>query len=444
MESLKGAESQKVDQRKVGFRKPVLAIVLAGGRGERLGPLTESRCKPNVPFGKNRLVDFSLANVINSQVVNHTMVLTQYMSQGLSNHLNLFNYNSHVWDKWVNTVPAQHQPDDKSWYVGTANAVYQNREMIKKDNSDIVVILAADHIYKLDIRQVLQKHYEHKSEFTVCGIVIPKQEAANNFGVMEVNAKSRIIGFEEKPAHPKSFPNQPDMCIASMGIYVVNKDFLLECLEVDHADVNSSHDFGKDILPRIIKQGKAVYSYNYNDNIIPGEKRIENGSEVTVHYWRDVGRISSYFEAVIDLTSVTPFLNTYNKLWPVPTAWDGLSGAKFVLPDKGATSELPNCIVAGDCIIDNFTRINQAVFSRSVRTEKWVDLDRVIAFDGVTIGANAKIRNTIIEEGVIVPANCRVGYDVDEDVAHGVYIDKFHDYTSHTEPIRIITKDAFQ
>lgn len=443
MENIKIAEQRKVDQRKVGFRKPVLAVVLAGGRGSRLGPLTDIRCKPDVPFGKNRLVDFTLANIINSQIVNHTMVLTQFMSQGLSNHINLFNYNSTVWDKWVNIVPAQQQPDDNSWYGGTANAVYQNREMIREDNSDIVIILAADHIYKLDIRQVLQKHYEHKAQLTVCGIVMSKQEAANNFGVMEVNSKSRIVGFEEKPVHPKSFPSQPDMCIASMGIYVVNKDFLLECLDVDHADSDSSHDFGKDILPRIIRQGKAVYSYNYNDNIIPGEERKVDGNEVQMHYWRDVGRISSYFATVMDLTAVTPYLNIYNKLWPIPSVWDGLPPAKFVVPDKGTTGEMPNCIIAGGCIIDNFTRMNQVVLSRSVRIEKWVDLERVIVFDRATIGSGVKIKNAIIEERVHVPSNIRVGYDVEEDKANGVYVDDIRDYPPGVEPIRIITKSSF-
>ncbi len=425
------------------FQKPVLAVVLAGGRGARLGPLTLFRCKPELPFAKNRLVDFALANVVNSQCVNNTMVLTQYMQQGLSEHLKTFDYNSHAWGKSVSLVPAQQQLGDDSWYEGTANAVYQNKEMIKRDPAEVVVILAADHIYKLDIRQMLAFHLESGAKFTVCGMTMPTQEAAGNFGVMELNDDSKIIGFEEKPMMPKPLPHNPLQCFASMGIYLVNKDFLLQYLEGDHADEESDHDFGKNIIPRIIKDGEAIFGYDYNENFIPGEVRIEGGKEVPVHYWRDVGRIGPYWEAVMDLVGVVPLLSLYNEMWPVPTAWDRLPPAKFVSPDRSAMRETSDVLVAGGCIIDNHRRLDRVVLSRSVRVERGADLEGVVVFDRSKIGMGAMLKNLIVEEGVCVPAGVRVGYDLAEDIAQGVVIDPHHDLTAWYNPIRIITKCSF-
>lgn len=433
-----------VTQHGIGFRKPVLAIVLAGGRGARLGPLTETRCKPELPFAKNRLIDFALANVVNSQIVNHTMILTQYMQQGLIKHLNSFDFTSHAWGKSVSTVPAQQQLGDDSWYGGTANAVHQNKDMIKNDLADIVVILAADHIYKLDIRQMLAFHLETRAEFTVCGMVMPLHEAAKNYGVMELNESSRIVGFEEKPAVPKPIPGCPDECFASMGIYIANKEFLLRCLEADHADRDSGHDFGKDVIPRIIGEGAAIFGYDYNENMIPGETRMEDGEEVSVHYWRDVGRIGPYWEAVMDLTAVVPHLNVYNRLWTVPTAWDRLPPAKFVTPDRSAIRELSNIVLAGGCIIDNQRNFDHVVLSRSVHTGQGVILEGVVVFDDAKIGKGAVLKNTIVEERVIVPPNVRIGYDLEEDRAHGVVVDPYHDPAVWHAPIRVVTKNSFK
>lgn len=428
---------------RIGFQKPLLAIVMAGGRGERLGPLTECRCKPEMPFAKNRLIDFALANVINSQIINHTMILTQYMQQGLIAHLSTYDLTSHVWGKMVNIVPAQKQHDDDSWYDGTANAVYQNRKMIRDDPADIVVILAADHIYKLDIRQMLAFHLEQKAEFTVCGLTVPPAVASGNFGVMELNSDSRIVGFEEKPLVPKPLPESPELCFASMGIYMVNKAFLLDLLDADHVREQSEHDFGKNIIPHIIAKGGALYGYDYNENVIPGEMHVRDEKGTLVRYWRDVGRIGPYWEAVMDLTEVVPMINLYNTNWPVPTAWDRLPPAKFVNPDKQPMRSLANTLVAGGCIVDDNTSLNHVVLSRNVRIQKHVALERVVVFDGVTIGPRVQIQNAIVEEGAIIPADVRIGYDIDEDIRNGVYVDEKHDALAGYPPIRVVTKESF-
>lgn len=433
----------KLERRHVGFGIPPLAVVLAGGRGKRLGSLTAQRCKPELPFAKNRLVDFALANVINSGI-NHTMVLTQYMYQKLSTHIDSFNYNSQVWGKWVTIVPAMQQSDDESWYKGTANAVYQNREMIRNDPAKTVVILAADHIYKLDIRQMQAEHEASGSQFTVCGIIMQRERAAGNFGVMELDHESRIVGFEEKPLEPKHLPGQPDKCFASMGIYFVSKDFLLQCLDEDHIDENSTHDFGNDVIPKIIAARGEIYGYNYNDNIIPGEIRLNDGGEYEqVHYWRDVGRVGPYWEAVMDLTEVKPYLNLYNPYWPVPTAWDMQPPAKIVTPSSRSNGVFENSILSGGCIIDEHGIIKHVVFSRLVVTGKGANLEKVIVLDGAQIGAGCNIRNTIIEEGVIVPPGVRIGFDINEDRANSIDIDEYHDSNAWYDPIRIVTKCSF-
>jgi glucose-1-phosphate adenylyltransferase len=427
------------ERRSTGFRKPLLAIVLAGGRGSRLGPLTEFRCKPELPFGKNRLVDFALANVVNSQVVNHTMLLTQYMQQGLIAHLNSFDFNSHAWGRSVTFVPAQQQPDDDSWYGGTANAVYQNRDLVRRSTSDTVVILAADHICKLDIRQVYAAHADAGASFTVCGMVMPSSDAAGVFGVMELDASARIVGFEEKPAVPKSVPGRPGECFASMGIYMVGKQFLLDALEEDHADPASGHDFGKDVIPRIVAQGAKVYAYDYNENVIPGEVEIKDGVEVPMHYWCDAGLIDPYWEANMDLVVTLPKLNLYNREWPVLTAWDGLSPAKFA----GAPGEFWDIVLSGGCIVVSPRRLVKSVLSRAVRVEHGASVEGSVIFDRAVIGPGAELLNTIVEEDVVVPSGVRVGFDLAEDEANGVWIDKYHDPSSWHGPIRIVTRTSF-
>ncbi len=432
--------------------KPLLAIILAGGRGTRLRVLTEGRCKPEVPVGKNRFIDFALANVVNSQIVNHTMILTQYMQQGLVDHLGRFQLNAPLWGKSIDVVPAQQRLGDQTWYLGSANAIHQNNESIRRDPADTVVILAADHLYKLDIRQFLAYHIEKKSNFTVCGMVMPVHEAAGNFGVMKLDVSERIIGFEEKPANPKSLPGRDGMCFASMGIYIVDKEFLLKLLEEDHFHPGSEHDFGKDIVPRLCKRNAAIYGYDFNENFVPGEVRFVDGTETPVHYWRDVGKIDAYWQAVMDLVEIDPLLNVYNTMWPVPTAWDMLPQAKVIFPDReryirefavtNGCAFLPDAIFGGGCIFDSPKNFCKAVFGRSIRTEFGVDLKQTIVFDNVHIGAYTSITHTIVEEGVMVPGGVRVGYDLAEDEANGVYVDEEHDPSAPHPPIRVITKQT--
>ena len=432
--------------------KPLLAIILAGGRGTRLRVLTEGRCKPEVPVGKNRFIDFALASVVNSKIIDHTMILTQYMQQGLINHLGRFQLNAPLWGKSVDIVPAQQRLGDETWYLGSANAVYQNHESIRRDSADTVVILAADHLFKIDIRPFLVYHNEKKAAFTVCGMVMPADEAAQNFGVMELDASGRILGFEEKPSSPKTLPGREGMCFASMGIYIVDKEFLLKILEEDHSHPGSEHDFGKDIVPRLCRMKAAIFGYDYNENFIPGEVRLEGGVETPVHYWRDVGKIDAYWKAVMDLVEIDPLLNVYNTMWPVPTAWDMLPQAKFIFPDRkrylkefdveGECTFLPDILAGGGCIFDSPKRFYKVVFGRSVRTAYGAELTHSIVFDDARIDARAQLAYTIVEEGVIVPEGVRVGFDLAEDEANGVYIDEDHNPKSLHPPIRVITKNT--
>lgn len=432
------------------IQKALLAVILAGGRGTRLGVLTEKRCKPELPFGKNRFIDFALSNVVNSNVA-HTMILTQYMQQGLTVHIRKLNLNAPLWGKTVEVVPAQQRLGDESWYVGNANAVYQNHEAIRDNPADTVVILAADHIYKLDIRQLHTYHQDKCAQFTVCGMSMKSEEAAGNFGVMELDANNKIIGFEEKPKTPKIIPGREGISFGSMGIYMVEKQLLLEVLSEDHDDPLSEHDFGKNIIPKLIEKQSAIFAYDYKDNMIPGEIKIVNGVDIQQHYWRDVGRIDSYWQSLMDLVAVSPILNLYNKEWPVPTMWDMLPQAKFIFPNRERYQAefkdhpypfLPDMITSGGCVFDSPRNLYKAIFGRSGRTGYGADIAKSIIFDDVIIGDRVRLIHTIVEEGVRVPDGARVGYDEAEDIANGVIIDKDHDPNADNPAIRIITKDS--
>jgi len=434
------------------IEKPLLAVVLAGGRGTRLRVLTEHRCKPEMPMGKLKIIDFTLANIVNSRNVDHAMILTQYMQQGIIQHLDRMNLSSHVWGKLVQNYPAQ-QRMGEAWYEGTANAVYQNHETLRDDPAETVAILAADHIYKLDLRQMLAFHRSYESQFTVCGMVMPVAEAARNYGVGELDEDSRMIGFAEKPEEPVSLPGKDGMCFGSMGIYLIEKTLLLRLLEDDHNDETSVHDFGKNVIPRAIREGLPVFGYDYAQNVIPGEVTMVDGKEVPSNYWRDVGRIGPYWEAQMDLVSVTPQLNLYNKHWPVPTGWDRLPEAKDVWPNlSGFLKEFGhlrederrsmNILRAGGCIFDSPLRLVDSVFGRLVTTMYGASVFKCIVFDKVEIGHHAQLQYTIVDEGVKIPPHTRVGFDVEEDKRNGVYIDEDHDPHAWYPPIRVVTHTA--
>ncbi|MGK0178413.1 MAG: glucose-1-phosphate adenylyltransferase, partial [Nitrospinales bacterium] len=321
-----------------GLTKKVLGMILAGGEGNRLLPLTQHRAKPAVPFGgKYRLIDFALSNFINSSVYS-IYVLTQFKSQSLTEHINeTWRIGSVIRDHFILPVPAQKRTGD-SWYQGTADAIYQNINLIEDGDFDLIAIFGADHIYRMDLQQMIEFHVRKKADVTVSALPVPIEDA-KSFGVIQVQEKYRIIGFQEKPKRPKLIPGREKEAFASMGNYIFNKDFLIDILYKDAKDKNSSHDFGKDILPKIFNTSR-VYAYNFRRNRIPDLTKKEIG------YWRDVGTIKAFWEANMDLRSINPEFNLYNKNWPIRTASYGTPPAKFIFNEDGRRGQAIDSIIA--------------------------------------------------------------------------------------------------
>lgn len=387
---------------KMNLNERVLAMVLAGGRGKRLGPLTDNRSKPAVPFGKHHILNFALSNIINSKIIDHAYVLTQYKQQGILEILASMNFESPAWDKFIRPLPAQQQLSN-DWYLGSANAVHQNHKYISDDSAQYVLILAADHINKFDYRLLLEEHINNNADVTVSGMFLNIEEAASNFGVMEVNDKGDILNFKEKPLHPKPHPTRTKECIISQGIYIFKKTVLLDVLQQDHFDSKSEHDFGKDILPKMIHDGYKVSFYDHGTNNIPGE-------EIT-GYWRDVGTIEAYHDEMMHQTLFKPKLNLYNKQWPIILLGDNQPMAKF----NGGDDTRMQYLAAGGAIITKPKELYHIVIGRNVRIEVGADFDHSIIFDNVNIGTNTVIKKAIIEEGVVIPDNCVIGVDEDHD-----------------------------
>lgn len=391
------------------FRKTeeasILAIVLAGGKGERLHPLTIHRAKPAVPFGgKYRIIDFTLSNCINSNI-RKVAVITQYKSLSLDRHLALgwqplFNAE---FDEFFISIPPQ-QRVGESWYMGTADAVYQNIYFIEKEETPYLLILAGDHIYKMNYMEMLKFHKDKNAIGTVAAIEVDKK-IASSFGVMEVDDEWRIIGFEEKPKKPKTIPSMPDMCLASMGIYIFNTDAIIEELKNDAEKKDSSHDFGKDIIPSMIKSGK-IFAYNFKDE-----------NKKAAKYWRDVGTIDAYWEANMDLVSVDPLLNLYDREWPIRTYVCQNPPAKFVFAQEfkgGRMGIALDSIVCDGCIISG-GRVQNSVLSPNVRINSWVTVKESILMENVEIGRYSKIKRAIIDKDVYVPPETVIGYNLSED-----------------------------
>ena len=382
----------------------ILAMILAGGKGERLHPLTIHRAKPAVPFGGiYRIIDFSLSNCINSGI-RKIAVLPQYKSLSLDKHLRLaWNLFSGELDEYIISVPPQQRVGEK-WYQGTADAIYQNIYMIEKDAPDHVLVLAGDHIYKMDYSEMFRFHKEQNADATVAAIEIPKKSAAA-FGVIEVDKDDcRIIGFEEKPRNPKPLPGRPDLAFASMGIYLFNTRTLLEYLKSD-ALKDTSHDFGKNIIPQMMK-GSRVCAYNFKD---------ENKKEAK--YWRDVGTIDAYWEANMDLVSVDPLLNLYDKAWPMRTYQGQNPPVKFVFAQEKKGGRLGialDSIVAHGCIISG-GRVQNSVLSPNVRINSYSEVHDSILMENVDIGRHCRIRRAIIDKDVVIPPETEIGYNREED-----------------------------
>lgn len=386
----------------------ILGMVMAGGRGERLYPLTKDRAKPAVPFaGKYRIIDFVLSNLVNSRIYS-IYVLTQFKSQSLFEHLQeAWQFNGVRGDHFVIPVPAQMRTG-ADWYRGTADAVYQNLHLIKRGNPRLVAVFGADHIYKMNVRQMVDYHEEKSAGVTVAAVP-SRIESAGQFGVLEVDNDFRILDFEEKPERPKSIPGEPDQALISMGNYIFETKLLLEALEDDASRAQSSHDFGKDILPRLVREGKKGYAYDFRKNRIPTAAKGEEPS-----YWRDVGTIEAYYEANMDVRAVDPLLNLYNRSWPIRTVSYSDAPAKFVFDEEGRRGMSLNSVVTEGTIISGSV-VRDSVIGPNVRIHSYCLIEGSVIINRVEIGRGCQIRRAIIDKNVYIPPGTRIGYNADED-----------------------------
>ncbi len=385
----------------------VLAFVLAGGKGTRLYPLTKERAKPAVPFGgRYRIVDFVLSNLINSGIFS-IYVLIQFKSQSLLQHLREgWEVSGLLKNNFIIPVPAQMRSAQEDWYRGTADAIHQNMNLIQQADPHVVAIFGADHIYRMNIRQMIEYHVEKQAGVTVAAIPVEKQ-FASEFGVIETTSDGRIMGFHEKKADAPTMPEDPSRVFASMGNYVFSTDLLLRELQEDGKNPNSSHDFGKDILPSLI--GRAdMYAYDFQTNIIPGDPI---GSP---QYWRDVGTLDAYYEASMDLRAVSPELNLYNRQWPLRTAGYFDAPAKFVFDEDGRRGMAIDTIISGSSIVSGGS-VRGSVLGRGVRIHTGATVEDSVIFDNCDIGRYAKVRRAILDKNVKIPEGMEIGYDLEED-----------------------------
>jgi glucose-1-phosphate adenylyltransferase len=379
-----------------------MAYVLAGGRGSRLLELTDVRAKPAVYFGgKFRIIDFALSNALNSGI-RRIAVATQYKAHSLIRHLQRgWNFFRPERNETFDILPASQRVSEEKWYLGTADAVFQNLDIIEDYEARFTVVLAGDHVYKMDFEPMLRQHVEQEAVVTVACIEVPRTQGSG-FGVMAVDANDRILRFEEKPANPPAMPGHPDLCLASMGIYVFDTDFLAAELRRDAADPDSSHDFGKDIIPRLVKEG-AAYAHPFSRSC------VRAGPNAPA-YWRDVGTIDSYFAANIDLTEVVPDLDLYDRNWPVWTYSEMNAPAKFVHDYPGRKGSATASLVAGGCVVSGANVWRSLLFS-GVRVNSYSSVELAVVMPDVEIGRSAKLRNVIIDRGVRIPAGLIVGDD---------------------------------
>jgi glucose-1-phosphate adenylyltransferase len=385
-----------------------LAILLAGGAGERLAPLTQNTAKPAVPFGGTyRIIDFTLSNCINSNI-RRVFILTQYKALELTRHIregwNLF---SRELEEFIEVIPPMKRIHD-DWYLGTADAVYQNIESVVSERPQFSLILSGDHIYKMDYNEMISWHQQKHADVTIATIQIPPEEA-NRFGVVEIGSSYRVTGFEEKPQHGHPTPSafNPKMVSASMGIYVFNTPNLMQALVEDAGDPNSSHDFGRDILPSLIPQAHVV-AYDFRDL-----------NRKVVRYWRDVGTLDAYYDANMDLVAVTPEFNLYDKEWPIRTRLVQQPPAKFVFAHEGRRMGLAmDSIVSSGCIISG-GRVTRSVLSPGVRVNSYCEVDSSILMANSQVGRYSRLRRTIVPANVVIPENSSIGYDLDQDRACG-------------------------
>lgn len=388
----------------------VLSFVLAGGKGTRLYPLTKERAKPAVPFGgRYRIVDFVLSNLLNSGIYS-TYVLIQFKSQSLLQHLREgWETSGMLRSHFIIPVPAQMRSADETWYRGTADAIHQNVNLIEQAEPHVVAIFGADHIYRMNIRHMIEFHEQKRADVTIAAIPV-ERKWAREFGVIETASDGTIIGFHEKNADAPSIPGDPDHVYASMGNYIFSSHSLLRELQADANQKDSSHDFGRDVLPSMVGRAR-MYAYNFQTNRIPGDPPNSKP------YWRDVGTIDAYYEASMDLRSITPELNLYNRRWPLYTAGYSDAPAKFSFDQDGRRGHAIDSVVCGGSILSG-GMVRDSVVGRGCRIHTGALIEDSILFDNVDVGRHAKIKNAILEKNVNIPENGTVGYDLEYDRKH--------------------------
>jgi glucose-1-phosphate adenylyltransferase len=396
----------------------VLGIVLAGGEGKRLMPLTADRAKPAVPFGGSyRLIDFVLSNLVNGGI-HRIAVLTQYKSHSLDRHISLTWRMSNILGQYVTPVPAQQRLGPR-WYQGSADAIYQSLNLVYDDEPDYVVVFGADNVYRMDPSQMIAGHIESGAGLTLAGIRVPRDQASG-FGIIQTSDGTRVEEFLEKPADPPGVPDDPSVSFASMGNYVFTTDALVESLRIDAGDSGSVHDMGGSIVPMLVEKGEAAV-YDFQDNKVPG-------STVRDHaYWRDVGTLKMYHEAHMDLVSIDPIFNLYNRYWPILTSHPQLPGAKFV---QGGTAR--ESIVGLGCIISG-SFVDHSVLAPGVRVNEGATVSHSVIMQGTRIGRGAVIRNAIIDKSVQIPAGASIGVDP--------HLDRERGFTVTEEGITVLGKD---
>jgi len=384
-----------------------LAVIMAGGRGERLHALTEHRCKPATPFGgKFRIIDFPLSNCVNSGI-RQIFIMTQYKGQSLIQHVQRgWSYLRGEFGEFVDVVPAQQQIGEH-WYRGTADCVYQNLDLIRPHRPKHVLVLAGDHIYKMDYERMLKQHVEQKADVTIGCLEMPRAESSA-FGIMHVDDNGIVQAFLEKPADPPPMPGKPDVSLASMGIYVFDTQFLFDELRRDANDPNSSHDFGKDIIPYIVQHGSAV-AHHFSRSCV-------RTSGQAASYWRDVGTLDAYWAANLDLTDIVPQLDLYDRNWPIWTFAEISPPAKFVHDQDGRRGQATSSLVSGGCIVSGATVRQSLLFTR-VHAHSYAEIENAVVLPDVDIGRGARLKNVIVDRGVRIPAGLVVGEEPDIDAA---------------------------
>lgn len=385
--------------------KRVVALILAGGKGTRLEPLTRDRAKPAVPFGgAYRIIDFTLSNCINSGL-RRVLVLTQYKAASLDRHINLgWRFLCRELDEYIDVLPPQ-QRIDENWYQGTADAVYQNIYTIERSRPEIVLILSGDHIYKMDYTALIEDHVASGAKATVACIPVPLEESSQ-FGVMQIDMDRRVTGFLEKPKTTDPMPGETSRCLANMGVYVFDANFLFDELCRDATVQKSAHDFGKDVIPYLVGN-HLVRAFPFWEQ------------DGTVRYWRDVGTVEAYYEANMDLIAVAPELNLYERHWEIRTYQPNFPPPKFVFAQQGERvgRALDSLVCSGSIVSGG--HVERSVLSHAVRVNSWAHVEDSILFEGVDVGRHARIRRAIIDKGVQIPEGVQIGYDLDEDRRRG-------------------------